>query len=318
MQPIVKEELASSLRGRDFIALVDYSPEEVRYLIDLAIDLKGKQKAGEIYHPLKGKTLGMIFEKSSTRTRVSFEVGMYQLGGQGLFLSGNDLQIGRGETIWDTAQTLSRYLDGIMIRTYAHRTVIELARGATIPVINGLTDTNHPCQALCDYQTILEHKGRLEGLKVAYIGDGNNMVHSLLMGAAKLGVHMSVATPEGYEPDEDIIRQTMEAASATGSKISVHRDPKEAIADADVVYTDVWASMGFEQEQKEREIAFASYQVNEELTKYAKSDYLFMHCLPAHRGEEVSEGVIDGKHSIIFDQAENRLHAQKAIMAAIM
>ncbi|MCQ6563586.1 ornithine carbamoyltransferase [Paenibacillus mendelii] len=318
MQPSVKEELALNLKSRDFIALADFSPEEVRYLIDLAIDLKGKQKAGEIYHPLKGKTLGMIFEKSSTRTRVSFEVGMYQLGGQGLFLSSNDLQIGRGETIWDTAQTLSRYLDGIMIRTYAHRKVIELARGATVPVINGLTDTNHPCQALCDYQTILEHKGRLEGLKVAYIGDGNNMVHSLIMGAAKLGVHMSVATPEGYAPDEDIVRQTIDIAAATGSTISVHHDPKEAIADADVVYTDVWASMGFEQEQKEREIAFANYQVNEELAKYAKSDYLFMHCLPAHRGEEVSEGVIDGKHSIIFDQAENRLHAQKAIMAAIM
>jgi len=316
--PSIKEDLAVNMKGRDFIALVDYTPEEVRYLIDLAIDLKKKQKAGEIYHPLKGKTLGMIFEKSSTRTRVSFEVGIYQLGGQGLFLSGNDLQIGRGETIWDTAQTLSRYLDGIMIRTYAHRTVIELARGATVPVINGLTDTNHPCQALCDYQTILEHKGRLEGLKVAYIGDGNNMVHSLMMGAAKLGVHLSVATPEGYAPDADIIRQTEEAAAETGAKISISRDPKEAVADADVVYTDVWASMGFEQEQKEREIAFANYQVNEELMKYAKNDYLFMHCLPAHRGEEVSEGVIDGKHSIIFDQAENRLHAQKAIMAAIM
>ncbi|MFD0714978.1 ornithine carbamoyltransferase [Paenibacillus sp. GCM10027626] len=314
----VKEELALNLKGRDFIALVDYTPEEVRYLIDLAIDLKKKQKAGEIYHPLKGKTLGMIFEKSSTRTRVSFEVGIYQLGGQGLFLSGNDLQIGRGETIWDTAQTLSRYLDGIMIRTYAHRTVIELARGATVPVINGLTDTNHPCQALCDYQTILEHKGRLEGLKMAYVGDGNNMVHSLMMGAAKLGVNLSVATPEGYEPSADIIRQTEEAAAETGAKIGVYRDPKEAIADADVVYTDVWASMGFESEQKERELAFANYQVNEELTKYAKKDFLFMHCLPAHRGEEVSEGVIDGPHSIIFDQAENRLHAQKAIMAAIM
>jgi len=316
--PSTKEDLAVNLKGRDFIALVDYTPEEIRYLIDLAIDLKRKQKSGEVYHPLKGKTLGMIFEKSSTRTRVSFEVGIYQLGGQGLFLSGNDLQIGRGETISDTAQTLSRYLDGIMIRTFAHRTVIDLARGATIPVINGLTDTNHPCQVLCDYQTILEHKGRLEGLKVAYVGDGNNMVHSLMMGAAKLGVHLSVATPEGYAPDADIIRQSEEVAAETGAKISILRDPKEAVADSDVVYTDVWASMGFEQEQKEREIAFANYQVSEELMKYAKNDYLFMHCLPAHRGEEVTEGVIDGKHSIIFDQAENRLHAQKAIMAAIM
>ncbi|MEF2243916.1 MULTISPECIES: ornithine carbamoyltransferase [unclassified Paenibacillus] len=314
----LNEEMAQSLKGRDFLMLVDYKPEEIRYLIDLAIDLKTKQKAGEIYHPLKGKTLGMIFEKSSTRTRVSFEVGMYQLGGQGLFLSGNDLQLGRGETIWDTAQTLSRYLDGIMIRTFAHRNVVELARGATIPVINGLTDLSHPCQALADYQTILEKKGRLEGIKIAYVGDGNNVVHSLMMGGAKLGMHVAIATPEGYEPDADLVKQTQANAAETGSTVTVYRDPKEAIADADVIYTDVWASMGQEAEQKEREIAFSAYQVNEELVKYAKPDYLFMHCLPAHRGEEVSEGIIDGDHSIIFDQAENRLHAQKAIMAAIM
>ncbi|SFT25709.1 ornithine carbamoyltransferase [Paenibacillus sp. BC26] len=318
MSQLLTEEIAIGLKGRDFIGLADYTPAEVRYLIDLAIELKGKQKAGEIYHPLKGKTLGMIFEKSSTRTRVSFEVGMYQLGGHALFLSRNDLQIGRGETISDTAQTLSRYLDGMMIRTFAHRTVIELARAATVPVINGLTDLSHPCQALCDYQTVLEHKGRLEGLKVAYIGDGNNMVHSLMMGAAKLGMHISVATPEGYEPDADVVAMTKASATETGSRIHICRDPKEAIADADVIYTDVWASMGFEAEQKERELAFAAYQVNEDLVRYAKKDYLFMHCLPAHRGEEVSEGVIDGKQSIIFDQAENRLHAQKAIMAAIM
>ncbi|WP_337104013.1 ornithine carbamoyltransferase [Paenibacillus sp. YIM B09110] len=318
MQGTVNEELALSLKGRDFLMLVDYTPEEIRYLIDLAIDLKKKLKAGEAHQLLKNKTLGMIFEKSSTRTRVSFEVGIYQLGGQGLFLSGSDLQIGRGEPIWDTAQVLSRYLDGIMIRTFEHRKVVELARGATVPVINGLTDLSHPCQALADYQTVLEHKGRLEGLKVAYVGDGNNVVHSLLMGAAKLGMNMSVATPEGYEPDADIIKQTMSTAAETGSIIQIGRDPKEAIADADVIYTDVWASMGQEAEQKERELAFAAFQVNEALTKYAKKDYLFMHCLPAHRGEEVSEGVIDGANSVIFDQAENRLHAQKAIMAAIM
>ncbi|MCM3628126.1 ornithine carbamoyltransferase [Paenibacillus glycanilyticus] len=318
MVDTVKEDLAASLKGRDFLMLVDYTPEEIRYLIDLAIDLKKKQKAGEVYQPLKGKTLGMIFEKSSTRTRVSFEVGIYQLGGQGLFLSGNDLQIGRGEPILDTAQVLSRYLDGIMIRTFAHRTVVELARGATVPVINGLTDLSHPCQALADYQTILEHKGRLEGLKLAYIGDGNNVVHSLMMGAAKLGVDISIATPEGYEPDPDLVKQSIEHAKETGARIELCRDPKEAVANADVIYSDVWASMGQEAEQKERELAFANYQVNEELAKYAKKDYLFMHCLPAHRGEEVSEGVIDGANSIIFDQAENRLHAQKAIMAAIM
>ncbi|MFF2092634.1 ornithine carbamoyltransferase [Paenibacillus sp. NPDC058174] len=318
MQDVVQEELALSLKGRDFLMLVDYTPQEIRYLIDLAIDLKRKQKAGETHHLLKGKTLGMIFEKSSTRTRVSFEVGIYQLGGQGLFLSGNDLQIGRGEPILDTAQVLSRYLDGIMIRTFAHRNVVELARGATVPVINGLTDLSHPCQALADYQTILEHKGKLEGLKVAYVGDGNNVVHSLMMGAAKLGVNISIATPEGYEPDASMIQQSKEHAAETGATIHICRDPKEAVADADIIYSDVWASMGQEAEQKERELAFANYQVNEELMKYASKDYMFMHCLPAHRGEEVSEGVIDGKHSIIFDQAENRLHAQKAIMAAIM
>lgn len=312
------QDMELQLKGRDFIGLVDYTSEEIRYLIDLAIDLKKKQKAGETYQPLKGKTLGMIFEKSSTRTRVSFEVGMFQLGGHALFLSKNDIQLGRGETVWDTAQTMSRYLDGIMIRTFAHRTVIELARGATVPVINGLTDFSHPCQALADYQTILEKKGRLEGLKVAFIGDGNNMVHSLMMGASKLGIHFAVATPKGYEPDNEVIQLSTEAAKQNGSTIYVGYDVKEAIADADVVYTDVWASMGQEAEQREREIAFANYQVNEEIVRYAKKDYLFMHCLPAHRGEEVSEGVIDGPNSIIFDQAENRLHAQKAIMAAIM
>lgn len=318
MSETLLQDMAASLKGRDFLGLVDYKPEEIRYLIDLAIDLKKKQKSGDSHQPLKGKTLGMIFEKSSTRTRVSFEVGMYQLGGHALFLSKNDLQLGRGETIWDTAQTMSRYLDGIMIRTYAHRTVIDLARGATVPVINGLTDRSHPCQALADYQTVLEKKGKLEGLKIAYIGDGNNMVHSLMMGAAKLGLHMAVASPEGYDPDQEVVKNSRENAALTGGSLLLTRDPKEAIADADVVYTDVWASMGFEAEQKEREIAFAAYQVNEELARYAKKDYLFMHCLPAHRGEEVSEGVLEGPNSIIFDQAENRLHAQKAVMAALM
>ena len=312
------QELGINLKGRDFLGLGDFSSEEIRYLIDLAIELKKKQKNGEVYQPLKGKTLGMIFEKSSTRTRVSFEVGMYQLGGQALFLSKNDIQMGRGETIHDTAKTLSRYLDGIMIRTFAHRTIIDLARYATVPVINALTDLSHPCQALADYQTILEHKGKLAGLKMAYVGDGNNMVHSLMIGAAKLGLHISIASPAGYDMDETIILQAQDIAATTGSKIVITRDPKEAVQDADVIYTDVWASMGFESEQQEREAAFKDFQVNEELAKLAKSDYLFMHCLPAHRGEEVSAGVIDGENSIIFDQAENRLHAQKAVMAAIL
>lgn len=311
-------QLELDLRGRDFLALADYTQEEIRYLIDRAIELKRLQKAGEVYQPLKGKTLGMIFEKSSTRTRVSFEVGIYQLGGQGLFLSKNDIQMGRGETIWDTAQVMSRYLDGIMIRTFAHRNVIELARGATVPVINGLSDLSHPCQALADYQTILEKKGKLQGLKIAYIGDGNNVAHSLMMGAAKLGLHIAVATPEGYEPNPVETKMARDNAAKYGGQVTVCRDPREAAEGADVVYTDVWASMGMEAEQREREIAFKAYQVNEALMKHAKPDYLFMHCLPAHRGEEVSEGVMDGEHSIVFDQAENRLHAQKAIMAATM
>ncbi|TVX89430.1 ornithine carbamoyltransferase [Paenibacillus agilis] len=306
------------LKGRDFVALADYTQEEIYALIHDAIELKRLQKAGAPSQPLKGKSLAMIFEKSSTRTRVSFEVGMYQLGGTSLFLSKNDIQIGRGETISDTAQTLSRYVDGIMIRTFAHSTVIDLARSATVPVINGLSDLNHPCQALADYMTAYEKKGKLEGLKIAYIGDGNNMAHSLMMGAAKLGMHIAVATPEGYGPDADVIKQSREQAELYGAAITLTSDPQEAAADADFIYTDVWASMGFESEQQDRERAFKNFQVNESLLKYAKSDYLFMHCLPAHRGEEVSEGVIDGPHSVVFDEAENRLHAQKAIMAAIM
>lgn len=319
MQTTLKqEELALSLKGRDFLGLSDYSPEEIRYLLDYAIELKRKRNAGEVFQPLLGKTLGMIFEKSSTRTRVSFEVGMFQLGGHALFLSKNDIQMGRGETISDTAQTMSRYLDGIIIRTFGHRNVVDLARAATIPVINALSDQSHPCQALADYQTVLEKKGRLEGLKIAYIGDGNNMTHSLMMGAAKLGMHFASASPEGYDPSETVVKQSREVAAQTGGSVSVVRDPREAVEGADIVYTDVWASMGFEEEQKVRELAFKNYQVNEELVASAKTDYLFMHCLPAHRGEEVTEGVIDGKHSVVFDEAENRLHAQKAIMAAIM
>ncbi|MFR9710691.1 ornithine carbamoyltransferase [Paenibacillus sp. MB22_1] len=307
-----------NLNGRDFIELTDYSTDEIHYLIDLAIELKRKQKNGEVYQPLLGKTVGLIFEKSSTRTRVSFEVGTYQLGGHALFLSKNDIQLGRGETIADTAGVMSRYLDGIMIRTFGHDKVADLARYATVPVINGLSDLAHPCQVLADYQTLYEHKGKLQGLKLAYVGDGNNMAHSLMIGGAKLGVHVSVASPEGYEPDPQIVADAQEIAKATGAVIEVVRDPKAAVQEADAIYTDVWASMGFEEEQKIREEAFRNYQVDEQLARYAKPDYVFMHCLPAHRGEEVSEGVIDGPHSIIFDQAENRLHAQKALMAALI
>ncbi|MGZ9586239.1 ornithine carbamoyltransferase [Paenibacillus marinisediminis] len=310
--------LIEQMKGRDFIALADYTQEELYALIHYAIELKRKQKAGDPEQPLKGKTLAMVFEKSSTRTRVSFEVGMYQLGGSALFLSSNDIQIGRGEPISDTAQVLSRYVDGIMIRTFGHNTVIDLARNATVPVINGLSDFNHPCQALADYMTVYEMKGKLEGLKIAYVGDGNNMAHSLMMGAAKFGMTIAVATPANYAPDVEFVKQAYEVAAENGANIMLTNDPKEAVKDADVIYTDVWASMGFEAEQKEREAAFANYQVNEELVEHAKPDYLFMHCLPAHRGEEVSSGVIDGPNSVIFDEAENRLHAQKAIMAALM
>ncbi|KAA8997956.1 ornithine carbamoyltransferase [Paenibacillus spiritus] len=318
MSSLTEHPLAESLKGRDFLELNDFTAEEIQYLIDLAVDLKLKQKNGEAYQPLKGKTIGLIFEKSSTRTRVSFEVGMYQLGGHALFLSTNDIQLGRGETIADTAGVMSRYLDGIMIRTFGHDKVVDLARFASVPVINGLSDLAHPCQVLADLQTVYEVKGRLKGLKLAFIGDGNNMAHSLLLGGAKMGMHVSIAGPEGYEPDAAVVAEAKEIAEETGAEIVITRSPEEAAKDADVIYTDVWASMGFEAEQKAREAAFRDYQVNEELVKLAKPDYLFLHCLPAHRGEEVSEGVIDGPNSYIFDEAENRLHAQKALMAALM
>ncbi|QOT09840.1 ornithine carbamoyltransferase [Paenibacillus sp. JNUCC32] len=307
-----------SLKGRDMIELDEYSTEEIQFLLDSAIEIKRKQKNGEVYQPLKGKTIGLIFEKSSTRTRVSFEAGMFQLGGHALFLSKNDIQLGRGEPISDTAQVMSRYLDGLMIRTFGHDNVVNLAKYASIPVINGLSDMAHPCQVLADLQTVLEHKGKLKGLKMAFIGDGNNMAHSLLIGGAKMGMHVAVASPKGYEAEASIVKLSEEIAAQTGGKITITQDPLEAAKDADVIYTDVWASMGFEEEQAQREAAFADYQVNEELVKAAKPDYLFLHCLPAHRGEEVSEGVIDGANSVIFDQAENRLHAQKALMVALM
>ncbi|HJV44669.1 MAG TPA: ornithine carbamoyltransferase [Bacillota bacterium] len=307
-----------NLKRRDFLCLADFTAEELSYLLDLAAELKAMQKEGVPYRPLEGKTLGMIFEKSSTRTRVSFEVGIYQLGGQGMFFSNRDLQIGRGEPISDTAQVISRYLDGIMIRTFEHEKVEELAKYASIPVINGLTDKFHPCQIMADFQTIREQKGSLKGLKLAYIGDGNNMSHSLMLGCAKLGMDISIASPKGYMPAEDVVALAKTFAEQTGVKVVITDSPVEAATNADVIYTDVWASMGQEDEQAERVKVFAPYQVNTALTNYANNDYIFMHCLPAHRGEEVSADVIDGPHSVIFDEAENRLHAQKAVMAAIM
>jgi len=308
----------TSLKGKDLLALYLLTREEIMEILKVAAELKTEQKKG-IPHPvLSGKTLAMIFTKSSTRTRVSFEVAMYQLGGYPLFLSGQDLQLGRGETIADTAMVLARYIDGIMIRTFAHSDVEELAQYADVPVINGLTDLNHPCQILADFQTIIEHKGKLAGLKLAYVGDGNNVCHSLLNGCAKVGMHISVATPTGYEPSGEIIKLAMADAKTSGSKIEIINDPVQAVKDADVIYTDVWASMGQEAEHAERLKIFKPYQINAGLVGGAKPDYLFLHCLPAHRGEEVSAEVIDGPNSVVFDEAENRLHAQKAVLALTM
>lgn len=306
------------LTSKDFLTLSNVSGDEILKLLKLAGHIKTKQLAGETYEPLKGKTLGMIFEKSSTRTRVSFEVGMLQLGGHGLFLSGKELQIGRGETISDTAQVLSRYLDGIMIRTFEHEKVEELAKFATVPVINGLTDSFHPCQALADLLTVQEIKGKLSGLKLAYIGDGNNVAHSLMHACVKVGMDISIACPEGYEPYSGIVNETIEEAEITGAKVVVCNDPSHAVKDADIIYCDVWTSMGQEAENHKRLQDFSAFQVNAELVKEAKSDYIFMHCLPAHREEEVSTDIIDGTHSVIFHQAENRLHAQKALLVDLM
>ncbi|SFM28298.1 ornithine carbamoyltransferase [Gracilibacillus orientalis] len=304
------------LKGRSLLTLADYSQAEIAYILELAVQIKQKQKKGELYQPLKGKTLGMIFEKSSTRTRVSFETGIYQLGGIGLFLSSNDIQLGRGEPISDTAKVLSGYLDGIMIRTFSQQDVGELAENASIPVINGLTDDYHPCQVLADLQTIKEEKGKLEGLKLAYIGDGNNMAHSLMIGCAKMGIDVAIAAPKDYQPKEEITE--LAKSFADGGEVLVTEDAVEAVKDADVIYSDVWASMGQEEEQKEREKAFAHYQVNKELFSHAKQDAIFMHCLPAHREEEVTAAIIDGPQSVVLQEAENRLHAQKALMVALM
>ena len=304
---------------KHLLTLHDWSKDDILSTLDLADELKKKQKQGIEHHLLKGKTLGMIFSKSSTRTRVSFEVGMYQLGGSALFLSANDIQLGRGESIYDTANVLSRFLDGIMIRTYKQSDVEDLAKYGTIPIINGLTDLVHPCQILADFQTIREHKGgALGGLKLAYIGDGNNMAHSLLYGGAKVGMDVAVATPAAYMCDAQVVKNAMEDAKETGAKLTITNDPCEAIAGADVVYADTWVSMGQENEKAEKIKVFKDYQINKELFSKAAKDAIFLHCLPAYRGYEVTEDVIDGPQSVIFDEAENRLHAQKAVMVKLM
>ena len=295
---------------KNLLKMLDLSSEEIIDILNLADQLKYEQKHGIAHKLLEGKTLGLIFEKASTRTRVSFEVGMYQLGGQPLFLSSRDMQIGRGEPVQDTARVLSRYLDGIMIRTFEQKEVEDLAKYGSIPIINGLTDFCHPCQILADLMTIREVKGKLNGLKMSFIGDGNNMMNSLIVGALKTGMSISVACPEGYEPDS----QVLDFAKEYGDKFSMFRTPKEAVVDADVVITDVWASMGQEEEAEKRRKAFEGYQVNADLMALAKPDAMVQHCLPAHRGEEITEDVFEAHADEIFEEAENRLHAQKAVM----
>ena len=312
------QEINNSLKGRDFISIHDFSPAEIAYMLEVGAVLKQENKQGIVHHHLAGKTLGMIFQKASTRTRVAFEVGMYQLGGHALFLSPRDIQLGRGETIPDTAQVLSRMLDGIMIRTFDHEEVLELAKWADIPIINGLTDLLHPTQVIGDLMTIQEHKGRLQGLKLAFIGDGNNVVHSLLFGGAKVGMDVVVATPPGFEPDPHILSLAQQDAQATGAKLWIVNDPAEAAQGADVLYTDVWASMGQEDEAATKEQKFLKYQINQSLLSLAHPEAIVMHCLPAKRGKEITDEVMDGSQSVVFDEAENRLHAHKAIMALTM
>ncbi|WP_018664558.1 ornithine carbamoyltransferase [Heyndrickxia acidiproducens] len=306
-------------KKKDFLTIGEWDTEDIDELLQEAAALKKAQKQGEPTPYLSGKILGMIFEKSSTRTRVSFEAGMLQLGGHALFLSSRDIQLGRGETIQDTAKVLSRYVDALMIRTFAHETVEEFAKYADVPVINGLTDLHHPTQVLADLLTIYEHKHKLKGLKVCYLGDGhNNMCHSLLEGAVKMGMDISVASPKGYLPNPQILGAAKNEAAKKGVKVEVGESPEAMIQNADIVITDVWASMGQEEEAKQRLQVFQNYQVNESLCKHAKADFLFLHCLPAHRGEEVTAGIIDGPHSAVFDEAENRLHAHKAILKKLL
>lgn len=303
---------------KDLLKMDDLSKEEILDILNLADQLKYELKHKIPHETLKGKSLGMIFEKSSTRTRVSFETGMYQLGGNALFLSSRDLQIGRGEPIQDTARVLSRFLQGIMIRTFSQEEVETLAKYSSIPIINGLTDDEHPCQVLADLMTIREYKNILEGLKVAYIGDGNNMAHSLIIGTLKVGMNCSIACPENYMPKDEYINRGKELAKLEGTSFEIYHDPAEAVKDADVVITDVWASMGQEQEANERKKAFVGYQINKTLMDLAKPNAIVLHCLPAHRGEEITAEILEEHSSEIFDEAENRLHAQKAVLVKLM
>ncbi|TFG13304.1 ornithine carbamoyltransferase [Candidatus Thorarchaeota archaeon] len=306
-----------TLKGRNFIDLSEFDRLELRKILDTAHDLKRKQKMGEPHSLLKGKSLAMIFMKSSTRTRVSFEVGMTQLGGHALYLSPSGTQLGRGETIGDTAQVLSRYCDAIMARVYAHSEVADLAKYADVPVVNGLSDFLHPCQIMADMLTIEEHKGILEGTKIAYVGDSNNVSNSIMQGCTIMGMDVTIGSPEGYTPDSKIMKRADILSKKFDTTLEVVNDPKQAVKDADIIYTDTFFSMG-QEESKEKEKALMPFQVNRDLVKAAKKDVSVMHCLPAHRDEELTSEVMDGPHSIVFDQAENRLHAQKAILALLI
>jgi ornithine carbamoyltransferase len=304
----------SPLSGRDCLTLAEFSQEETGLILDEAVKIKALQKSRIPYRPLRGRTLAMVFQKPSNRTRVSFEVGMYQLGGHALSLSPQEIQMGKRETPSDTGRVLARYIDAIMVRTFDHEEVEELADAAEVPVINGLTDQHHPCQALADLLTVREEFGASEGVKISYIGDGNNVAHSLAIGCALTGANLTIAHPEGHAPDPGVIK----LADALGAAPTLTQDPREAASGARVVYTDVWASMGQEDEAEERKKKFVPYQVDEELMSLAAEDAIFLHCLPAHRGEEVTAGVIDGPQSRVFDQAENRLHAQKALLYLLL
>ena len=310
--------MLEELKGRHFTRVADWSRPDLERVLDLADELKELQRRREEHPLLPGRTLGMIFQKPSTRTRVSFEVGIAQLGGSGLYLSASDLQLGRGETLKDTATVLSRYLDAIMIRTFEQDDVEELARHASIPVINGLTDSSHPCQALADVLTIRERFGRLEGVTVVYLGDGNNVCASLMVASAKLGVNFRAATPKGYEPASEPVEIAREAAAESGATIELLEDPREATRGADVLYTDVWTSMGQEEERERRLQDLDGYGIDGELVRLAREDAIVLHCLPAHYGEEITEDVLYGPQSAVWDQAENRLHAQKALMALVI
>ena len=304
---------------RHFLSIADLSSDEVWALLDKACALKDeRQKTGENKPLLRGKTLGMIFQKPSLRTRVSFDMAMIQLGGQALYLSPNEIQLGKRESVADVARVLSRYVDAIMARVFAHRDVEELAAYSRVPVINGLSDFNHPCQGMADLLTIYERYDKLTGLKLAYVGDGNNVAHSLLLGASKTGMHITVATPTGYEPHPAVVRLARTFATESGSEVIITNDPRQAVRDADVIYTDVWTSMGQEAEAEQRLKVFPPYQVNGELVAQARPEVIIMHCLPAHRGQEITDEVADGPHSVLFDQAENRMHAQKAILVSLL